>query len=147
MLRVFTASGQQALAIEFQDLVEMACVNEEPEQHVRVLALKRHLQRLCGQTRFKQRLLVDGRILSDDALLEGPLEAQLIVLPFEASSQDKISQLAHAARDNHLQEMEQLLQRPQDPNLHPSKRLPALHCACGRGNIGAVRPSAAGGQC
>ena len=80
MLRVFKASGEEALALQFEEFVEMTTSSKEP---VRVLALKRHLQDLCGQTRFRQRLLLpDGRILSDDAVLRGSMDVRVVVLPF-----------------------------------------------------------------
>ena len=43
------ASGEEALAIALTDFA----IEEHP---VRVLAIKRHLQRLIGQPRFRQRL-------------------------------------------------------------------------------------------
>ena len=91
MLRVFRASGEEALAVQFHELVEMLGAEGQP---VAVLAVKRHLQRLCGQPRFKQRLLrADGQMLSDDELLEGPMDAQLILESFRASSEKQIQQL------------------------------------------------------
>ena len=87
MLRVFKASGEVALAIPFTEFVDMAPMNEHP---VRVQAIKRHLQRLIGQPRFKQRLvLADGQMLLDDAVLERPMDVQLVLQAFEGSSQDK----------------------------------------------------------
>ena len=68
MLRVFNASGEAALAIRFAEFVEMASRDEHP---VRVIAVKRHLQPLSGQPRFKQRLLLDCQMLSDDDVLWG----------------------------------------------------------------------------
>ena len=91
MLRAFKPSGEEVLAIQFAKFVEVIDV---PEQPVRALDLKRHLQGLCGQPRFKQRLLLaDGQTLSDDDPLNGPLELQLILLPFITSSDDDMDQL------------------------------------------------------
>ena len=128
MLRVFKASGEAALTISFTD-----CVKTVPDgKPIHVLAIKRHLQRLIGQPRFKQRLVLpDGQMLSDDAALEGPMDVQLILQAFEASSLDQIKQLQQTARDNNIPAMEQLLQRPQDPDLDlGGASLPALHMAC-----------------
>ena len=67
MLKVFKASGEEVLASQFADFVENMGAGEQP---IRVLDLKRHLFSLCGQPRFRQRLLLpDGQILSDDATL------------------------------------------------------------------------------
>ena len=137
MLRVFKPSGEAALAIPFSDFVDMVPIHEHP---VRVLAIKRHLQRLIGQPRFKQRLvLLDGQVLLDDAVLQGPIDAQLILRPFEESSQDQIEQLQQAARDNNILALEQLLQRPQDPaDLRLGDRTP-LHVASLLGHLEVVR--------
>ena len=48
------------------------------EQPVRTLDVKRRLHGVCGQPRFKQRLLLDGEMLSEDALLEEPADLQLV---------------------------------------------------------------------
>ena len=98
------------------------------EQPVRIRTVKRHLQHLCGQPRFRQRLLLpDGEMLSDDVVLLGPLDVQLILLPFEASSEAQVAQLQQAARKNHTATMEELLQRPQDPDLGPEGLTSPLH--------------------
>ena len=105
MLRVLKASGEKALAIAFTDFAT-------EEQPVRVLAIKRHLQRLVRQPRFKQRLVrSDGQMLADDVVLQVPMDLQLILLPFEASSQDQIWQLWQNVSDNNVPAIEQLVQR------------------------------------
>ena len=92
MLRVIKHSGKAALAIPFTDWMDM-------------IPMKRHLPRLMGQSRFRQRLVLsDGQMLSDDAALQGPMDAQLIMRSFEASSQDQIQQLQH----NNILVIEQL---------------------------------------
>ena len=59
MLRVLKASGEEAFAVEFEEFVRMV----REQQPVTVLALKRHLQRLGVQPRFKQHLLLpDGQM-------------------------------------------------------------------------------------
>ena len=79
----------------------------QDERQVRVLTVKPYLQRLCGQTRFKQRLLLPdgGGMLSDLALLEGPADIHLVFLQFQASSPDQIDQLLLAAGDNNIPAM------------------------------------------
>ena len=136
MLRVFKASGEAALAIPFTDFVDMAPIDAHP---IRVLAIKRHLQPLIGQPRFQQRLVHSGgQMLPDDAVLHGPMDAQLIMQPFEESSQAQIQQLQQAARDNNILAIEQLLQRPQDPDLelHGTTSLYVASC---EGHLEVVR--------
>ena len=134
MVRVVKASGEEALAIALTDFA----IEEHP---IRVLAIKRHLQRLTGQPRFsglkrgcpmrrcKWRFIAstrtgcssmaksvramarasspdtsasvfgwpDGQMLTDDVVLQGHTDLQLILLPFETSSQDQIRHLQEAA--------------------------------------------------
>ena len=132
MLRVLKASGEEALAVAFTSFA----VGEQP---VRAPAIKRHLERLIGQPRFKQRLVrSDGQMLADDVVLQGPMDLQLILRPFEASSQDQIWQLRLAGCHNNIPALEQLLQRPQDPDLKDADAWVALHFACSHGCVEAV---------
>ena len=108
------------------------------DQPVRAFDVKRRLQSVCGQPRFKQRLLLDGQILSDDALLEGPLDLQLVLLDFRPSSDDQIKRLLSAARLNNTAIMEHLLHRPQDPDAEFGGSS-ALHFACSQGHMEAVQ--------
>ena len=71
MFRVFKASGEEVLAIQFAAIKERICGGDQP---IRVLDLKRHLQGLCGQPRFRQRLLLpDGQMLPEDAVPRNPV--------------------------------------------------------------------------
>ena len=136
MLRVFNASGEEIFAMGFQEFVATAPDSEQPD---RARALKRHVQRVSGHPRFKQRLLLlDGHVLSDDFAFTGPADVQLILQQFEASSEEQIRQLREAADGNDIQAMEQLLQRPQDPDLEVDGLQSALHFACGRGHADAA---------
>ena len=115
MLRVFKASGEEVFKMGFEEFVALAPESEQPD---RARALKCHVQRVSGHPRFKQRLLLlDGHVLSDDFVFAGPTDVQLILQQFEASSEEQILQLINAALNNDIQGMEQLLQRPQDPDL------------------------------
>ena len=64
---MFKVSGEEAFAIRFEEFVMMAPESEHPD---RARALQSHVQRVSGQSRFKQRLLLldghDGNMLSDD---------------------------------------------------------------------------------
>ena len=134
---MFRASGEEVLSAQFEEFVKML---REGEQPARIQAIKRHLQPLCGQSRFRQRLLLpDGQMLSDDLVLRGPMDIQLILQPFHVSSEEEILQLQDAARDSSLPVMEQLLTRPQDPDLEFGGRPPALHAACASGSTEAAR--------
>ena len=55
MLRVYRASGDLLAEFTQEDLQKLANADKCPG-HV----LKRHLQTLCGELRFKQRLLKEG---------------------------------------------------------------------------------------
>ena len=128
------ASGAEVFAIGVEELVAMAPESEWPD---RARALKCHIQRVTGQSRFKQRLLLlDGHALSDDFVFRGPSDVQLVLHQFAASSQE---QIRDAASGNDIQTMEQLLQRPQDPDLEVDGVPSALHNACFRGHIKAAR--------
>ena len=135
MLRVFKTSGDEVLSVQFAGLAEILGLDTEP---VTVIALKRHLRHLCGQTRFKQRLLADGDVLFDGFILKRPTDVQLVLLPFKAVSEDYIRQLLQAARENDIISMEQILQSPQDPDLDIGGAA-ALHVTCGNGCVAATR--------
>ena len=106
MLNVFTVSGELLTSWSL----------EEPRN---VQSLKIQLQPLCGVTRFRQKLLHDGTILQDDRLLDEPLDLQLVLLPFrQASSEDEASLCDFAYKGN-VQEVERMLQQPQEPGLRP----------------------------
>ena len=133
MLRVFKATGEEVLAINFAEFVEMLS-----EQPARAVDLKRHLRPLCGQPRFRQRLLLpDGQMLWDDYILHGPTDIQLILLPFAECSLEQVRQLHENARDNNVKAMECLLQQPLNPDLQMRAR-PALHVACEYGCVEAA---------
>ena len=108
MLRVLKVSGDEAFSIP---VGEFAKFNELDHP---VRAFKRHLQSVCGEPRFKQRLLLeDGTVLSDDSKLEAA-EIQLVLLSYRASESEE-EELMTASQDNDVEKLESLLLRP----LHP----------------------------
>ncbi|CAE7636291.1 ANKRD50, partial [Symbiodinium sp. CCMP2456] len=111
MLRVLKVSGDEAFAIPAE---EFNVKFNELERPVR--AFKRHLQSVCGEPRFKQRLLLeDGTVLCDDSKIEAA-QIQLVLLSYRASeSATEEAELMTAAQDNDVEKLESLLQRP----LHP----------------------------
>ena len=115
---------------------EFASLGEQP---VRTLDLKRHLQGLCGQPRFRQRLVLpDGQVLPDDAQLDGPMDVQLILMPFSSPSREQVLEFRDAIVQSNPDLLEQVLQRPQDPNLEVGGRTP-LHLAADCGSMDGVR--------
>ena len=87
-------------------------------------ALKRELQHLWGKPRFQQRLLHEGTSLADDfqlAVPEPPLDLQLLLVPLCSLSGEQAMALNSAALRGDVQRVEELLQRPQDPNWTPDE--------------------------
>ena len=102
---------------------------------IRVWHLKRHLQSLCGHSRFRQRLVLpDGQILLDDAALDGPTDVQLVLVPGRVPSDEQVHELIYAVREGDISRVEQILQRPQNPNLGTVWQTP-LMCACACGSV------------
>ncbi|CAE7415636.1 ANKRD29, partial [Symbiodinium sp. KB8] len=83
-----------------------------------VRALKQHLQGICGVPRFRQRLVCmgDDAVLDDDRTLKTG-ELQVLLLNFCPASTAQVSALQDSARSGLMSEVENLLQRPQDPDL------------------------------
>ncbi|CAE7232829.1 mask [Symbiodinium natans] len=105
MLRIFAAvSGQEVMAIPVEGLGN-------------VRALKVQLQGLCGVPRFRQCLIHNGKVLEDSMLFEAPFRVELVLLPFSPASSKQVAQLVDAATHDRVSQVEEILQRPQDPNL------------------------------
>ena len=81
-----------------------------------VRSLKHRLQKLCGVSRFRQRLLHDGVQLEDGIVLHSPMDIQLVVLPFAQTSYLQAYRLLEECASGDTLALEALLQRPQDPN-------------------------------
>ncbi|OLQ02736.1 Ankyrin-1 [Symbiodinium microadriaticum] len=125
MLRIRAVSGESLNEIDLGSFLEMLPVETSP-----VRALKQHLQRRCGLSRFRQRLvyLGDDAVLADDGILSVG-EVQVILLTFCPASQAQVTALRDAAGSGFTSEVENLLQRPQDPDSssvgHPTPLLAA----------------------
>ena len=77
-----------------------------------------YLEPRCSATRFRQRLVKDQVGTLDDAeLLSAPLTLQLILVPFASAGRQEVDELLSAAKHGWSAQAEQILQRPQDPNL------------------------------
>ena len=121
MVRVWKPSGESAATIP-SELVSDA------------RSLKKHLQKLCGVPRFRQRLLQESRVLEDAARVSSGVDVQLVVLPFTSEWVD----LADAVGYESLETVERLLQYPCDPNMRDEDGIPCLHYAARRGQADIV---------
>ncbi|CAE7453457.1 kidins220b [Symbiodinium microadriaticum] len=134
MLRVYRASGDLLAEFTQEDLQKLANADKCPG-HV----LKKHLQTLCGQLRFKQRLLKEGSTVhNDDAFLEPPLDLTLVLVPFVTASTAQIDELIKAARRGDVSVVEDCLNRPQEPD-PPGQKASALHHAVQNGHVDVAR--------
>ena len=122
MLRVHSVSGAELLAMPV-------------EEALTVRALKERLQNLCGLPRFRQRLLHHTEILSDDALLKAPMDLRLVLLSF-VTGEDP-SRLVVAAFQGRVSDVEEILQKPENPN--GEGRLTPLGLAAARGHLKTMR--------
>ena len=130
------ASGEEILALEEEELQRLLTADSP------VRALKRRLQGLCGQPRFRQRLVSgSGRVLEDQATIDisEPGDLKLVLLSCQDVSGKQVAELIDAAHANDVLELEALLQRPQDPNLPCELGFNALHRAADDGNLAAAR--------
>ena len=116
MLRIQSVSGEVLDAIDLARFLE-----ELDSESFPVRVLKQRLSSLCGQTRFRQRLVfLDGAALDDESILR-PGEVQLVLLSFISASDAQIKELQHFAETGRTSDVEHILQRPQDPELgHPT---------------------------
>eukprot|EP00439_Symbiodinium_sp_Y106_P078991 s49_g17.t1 len=94
-------------------------------------ALKQRLHQHRGlPTRFRQRLLLDGRTLPDDFKLDAPLDLELLLLNFREVSEEQVQALLAACEKGSIAQVESLLQLPQDPDLGDANGLrPLLEAA------------------
>ncbi|CAE7853601.1 ANK1, partial [Symbiodinium necroappetens] len=104
MLRVWLASGALLVSVPVEELSD-------------VKSLKRNLQLLCKVPRFRQRLLHQGVALDDKERLELPTDVHLVMLPFASATEEQRDELVNAVEQNRLPQIEEILQRPQDPSL------------------------------
>ncbi|CAE7236765.1 Gabpb1 [Symbiodinium sp. CCMP2592] len=137
MLRVLRVSGTEVAVLE----------NLEAEGITDVRSLKRYLEPRCSATRFRQRLVKDQVGTLDDAeLLSARLTLQLILVPFTSASRQEVDELLSAAKDGWSGQAEQILQRPQDPNVtsDDAGHMP-LHLAAQGGHLEVARLLLEGG--
>lgn len=117
MLRVsLAASGAEVAGLDAEKLDEMP-------QCRSVVGLKRYLSHRVGCSRFRQRIL-NGSAgeLGDDQKICPPLDLQLVILDFWPSVEHEDAKLISACVQNEVEQVVEMLQRPQDPDTRDIKR-------------------------
>ena len=85
MLCVRLLSGEEVASVPLEELSD-------------VKALKQQLHRLhCLPARFSQRLSLSGNLLDDTAKLDSPMELELVLLPYAATSQTQVDEFTTAS--------------------------------------------------
>ncbi|CAE7314141.1 ANK2, partial [Symbiodinium sp. CCMP2456] len=105
MLSIWQASGNKLTSFPVEEVANMCDVKN----------LKKRLTKLCGASRFRQRLLRDGTILNDNVLLTEPADLHLVLLPFCRSSDSHKERVNAAIRRGNTDYVESMLQGPHDP--------------------------------
>ena len=111
---------------------ETLAVLEDELQGQTAKAVKKALAAKVGISRFKQRFFVeDGSEIQDDEVLDlAPLKIQLVVLEFWPTDDEETQKMIVASRDNDVVALEQLLQRPRNPNdASGDGKTPLFHAA------------------
>ena len=121
MLQVWSLSGDNLLDLP-------------PEELTTVRGLKQRLSTPSGVSRFRQQLVQNGTCLDDDAKLISTDNVQLCVVPFVRPSPDQLAELYNVA-SNGLADVEEVLQRPQDPDLALRHGRTLLHCLSFAGDV------------
>ena len=137
MLRVtFAASGDEVLVLN-SDLFDEIMMNE---YHCRsVFALKKHLSIQTGHSRFRQRILKGSEgALYDGEEITAPLDLQLVILDFCPPDDNADAEFIDACTHDHVEIVEAMLQRPQNPDTRDPDGWPALHFAAEAGNTSCV---------
>lgn len=118
MLHVCTLSGEEVLAIEAE-------LND-------VRHLKRLLQERLQVPRFRQKLWYENTPLEDDMPLKcvGDGTVQLVILPFIEASQEELQHFIGVCARGELVAVEEMLQKPLDPDLQLETGQHALLAAC-----------------
>ena len=115
---------------------EWATVSTEDFPTVR--SLKQHLEGFCGVSRFRQRLLLGETTLQDDAKL-GSSDLRLVLQAIAKTSKRQANELTRSVKQGSIQRVEEILQRPQDPDLTDQNGRTPLYIASLRGNRSIVQ--------
>ena len=113
-MEIQALSGATVSQLQLEDLL---CMVESGQS---VKDLKKLLARRIGYSRFRQRLVSEelGELRDDMPVRQLP-SLQLVILDFCAPEQAKWEALLLACQNNRVVEVEQLLQKPLDPNTVP----------------------------
>ncbi|CAE7333028.1 unnamed protein product [Symbiodinium sp. CCMP2456] len=106
------ASGEELVTLSDDEFESLAILYGART----AFALKQHLVLVTGKTRFQQRLLENGSILPDDALLHLPLTVGLVFLSFCTLDTQCSTALEIAISQDDANCVDALLQEPFDPN-------------------------------
>ncbi|CAE7448019.1 ANKRD50 [Symbiodinium sp. KB8] len=105
-----------------------------------VKALKQQLHRLhCLPARFSQRLSLCGNLLDDTAKLDSPMELELVLLPYAATSETQVDEFTTASAAGSVSQVEALLQKPLHPDVVDVRGRSPLGMACWRGKLKVAR--------
>ena len=126
MLRVSSAaSGAEVAVLDVDELdATMPGIGRS------ILALKKYLSHQVGCSRFRQRIL-NGNAgeLFDDQEICAPVDLQLVILDFWPFEEHEDAKFVSACEQNELAQLEEILQRPQNPDARDRDGWPALHFA------------------
>ena len=131
------ASGEDVLRLSADEFEVMAQTTG-----VAVKALKHKLRDQLGISRFRQRILAEGRELRDSDTLSLPMELELVLLFFCPADEAQCRELYAAVAQDSVERLEEALARPQDPDatsglVQPGNRT-ALHYAAVCGSAGCM---------
>ena len=134
MLCVRMASGEEILQMTDDDFEVMA-----QTCGTAVKALKQRLQALLGMTRFRQRLLIDGRELHECDELWPSMELELVLLNFCPADDAQCRELYAAVGIDSVERTEAVLALPQDPDVSMQQDRTALQYAAVCGSAECMR--------
>ena len=136
MVQITAVSGE--LVLEVEDIYSRMADDGHLGRTVR--DLKKFLAVQTGHPRFKQRLLGDGGHLQDDMPLPELANMQLVILNFANQDKTSAERLCRACAKNLVDQVEILLQKPQDPNVRGLMgRKAPIHIAAEFGHLEVVQ--------
>jgi len=107
-------SGELICSLEPEHLEQLASQGDS------VRVLKQHLAELRGESRYKVRLVTQGRVLQDQDLLSElrpPLDLQMLRQDYVVATPMERESLLKSARDGDTAMLDELLSTPIDPNV------------------------------
>eukprot|EP00435_Cladocopium_sp_Y103_P045018 s622_g12.t2 len=126
----FLASGEKLTVLD-QDAVDGKNAK----------AVKQILSAKVGATRFRQRLYLEGgsAIPDDEVFAPGPLKVYLVVLNFLPLDAEEYDQIKPLCRNNDWLALEELLQKPLNPDVADKIGSKPLHHAAHQGHVESIR--------